>query len=94
MSDKFLFLPEVASQFGKSVTHLRKIAEAQHGVFTKARFSSRALASYPSFTRGPGGRWGIFESQLAAYWESLRNRARDVQVAATRMPRTARNRRS
>lgn len=75
MPDKFYRLPEIvgtdAGQFDVTPQYLREIAEAQHGCFTKKRFSDACLASYPRFTKGPGGRWGIFESQLDAYWSRL-----------------------
>ncbi|GEM_PF-2599121 len=75
-SDLFLSLQEVAPQFNRTVAHLREIAEAQHGVFSKPRFSQRALNSYPRFTLGPGGRWGIFASQLADFWNAIRAKGR------------------
>lgn len=83
-ADRFIYLPEIAPQFQRSVAHLREIAEAQHGVFTKKRFSDAALASYPQMTKGPGGRWGIFASQLAAYWTGLRNKNANVYEAQER----------
>lgn len=90
MSDRFLYLTQIAARFGKSVATLREVAEAQSGVFNKPRLTHDCLASYPRFTKGPGGKWGIFESQLAAYWSALR-RKNDNIVEMARF-RAGRNR--
>lgn len=92
MSDRFIFIDECAHEFGKSVARIREIAEAQHGVFAKARISNRCLKSYPQFSKGPGGRWGIFESQLTAYWNSLRTKHENI-VDAQQLFRAAGGRR-
>ena len=79
MTDRFLFLTDaLAAEFNCKRENLVKIAEAQNGVFKKKPYSDACLKSYPQFVKGPGGRWGIFESQRAEYWERLRLKATNV----------------
>jgi hypothetical protein len=82
--DRFMRLEEIADDFRNrgvmvSSGHLRKIAQAQHGGLRsrggKARFSNALLLSYPRFMKGPGNRWGCFESVLAEYWDALRRKS-------------------
>jgi hypothetical protein len=88
VTDRFFYLPEIAlggkcEQFRVTWQHLRKVAMAQSGVFKKSPFTFAALATYPRFTKGPGGKWGIFESQLSAYWSRLRRKNETNVVEAT-----------
>jgi hypothetical protein len=77
--DRFLFLDDaLAAEFNVGRDYLVKIAEAQSGVFKRKPYSDACLASYPKFVKGPGGRWGIFESQRAEYWQRLRLKATNV----------------
>lgn len=69
--DRWIPIREVAESLGRSVDHVRQVAEVKAGLFMRKKFTDRMLASYPKFTRGPGKHWGAMESDLQR-WRDAR----------------------
>jgi hypothetical protein len=67
--DRWMPLAEIAALHGRKPASLREIAMAQHGLFSKPRFTQRTLSRWPKFQKDPSGRYGMWESEYRRHME-------------------------